>query len=819
MSRDPRGDPSWRRRDEAVEMSQINPGYLDDSIGRDPNHQVINMDGRIPLDRRHSDEGAGSGHSWARYGSARDAAELISELPSRQLDRLVSDTGKSIRARRKSQKTPLHGSLRGFPHTHRPTNDLTNSMARNEELMDELDGDIRTNEVLRGMSSHHLTDKRQIKHDVSEKRKERTLSRKKHQEKLGTWKHMKYRVGMTWIHFKNNLKEFGYSLELWKSLMKKVEGHFGTGVTSYFLFLKWIFLLNIPVFILTFGFVVLPQILFRYNPTVTNSTNTNVTSYPVPFSGEELLTGGGWFNDTELYYGYYTNEQVAVPLSNSIKYDMKYAYLFTCGGYYILCLFILAFSISKSYKKNYVEGSSTTSFYNVTRVLCGWDYNITSKQASDLKHKSFYNEMKEYLAGKGKKTKEKELSDSCKWFFIRVLTNLIVLGMIGGAGYLIYYILDKKLAESDVHIIGELTMPLVISSIHLVFPFIFARIGSLESYEKPKHELYVGMFRTMLLKGALLGILVSYWFRVLPGSVYCWETKVGNELYRLVLVDFIFILGATFFLEFIHKIMANYCCTEKLKEPEFDIGRNTLDLIYSQALCWFGTFYSPLLSVMMIVKLFILFYVKVVSVLHNCRPSSKAWRASRTHTIFLGFLFFFFLLTTVAVAVSIITITPSRHCGPFREQDKAYDVVTNLVNSWKDDYKVLHEIVKVISSPGVIAGVLVILCVGTYYMRIVMVGHKEMVTLLRHQLTMEGKDKAYLLRKLQKVRTKKKEKLVQIGQGTGRILSGTTGLREPPEQGGKRIFTRKLAETASASMENLAANGNGTPRSRRHQKK
>lgn len=812
MSRDPRGDPSWTRRDEAVEMSQINPGYLDDSMGRDANHQIINMDGRIPLDRRHSEYGTGSGHSWARYGSSRDAAELISELPSRQLDRLVSDTGKSIRARRKSQKTALHGSLRGYPH--RPTNDLTDSMARNEELMDELDGDIRTNEVLRGMSSHHLSDKRQIKHDVSEKRKERTLSRKKHHKKLGTWKHMKYRIGMTWIHFKNNVKEFGYSLELWKSLMKKVEGHFGTGVTSYFLFLKWIFLLNIPVFILTFGFVVLPQILFRYNPpatTVTNNTNTNDTSYHVSFSGEELLTGGGWFNDTELYYGYYTNLQVAVPLSNSIKYDMKYAYLFTCGGYYILCLFILAFSISKSYKKNYVEGSSTTSFYNVTRVLCGWDYNITSKEASDLKHKSFYNEMKEYLAGKGKKKKEKELSESCKWFFIRVLTNLIVLGMIGGSGYLIYYILDKNLSESDVHIIGELTMPLVISSIHLVFPFIFARIGSLENYEKPKHELYVGMFRTMLLKGALLGILVSYWFRRLPGIVNCWETKVGNELYRLVLIDFIFILGATFFLEFIHKIMANYCCTKALKEPEFDIGRNTLDLIYSQSLCWFGTFYSPLLSVMMIVKLFILFYVKVISVLQNCRPSSKAWRASRTHTIFLGFLFFFFLLTTVAVAVSIITITPSNDCGPFRGQDKAYDVVINLVESWKDDYKVLHEIVKVISSPGVIAGVLVILCVGTYYMRIVMVGHKEMVTLLRHQLTMEGKDKAYLLRKLQKVRAKKKEKLSQLGQG--RILSGNI------EQGGKRMFTRKLAETASASMENLAANGNGTPRSRRHQKK
>lgn len=46
----------------------------------------------------------------------------------------------------------------------------------------------------------------------------------------------------------------------------------------------------------------------------------------------------------------------------------------------------------------------------------------------------------------------------------------------------------------------------------------------------------------------------------------------------------------------------------------------------------------------------------------------------------------------------------------------------------------------------------------------------------------EGKDKAYLLRKLQKVRSKKKEKLDQLGQGSGRIISGT-GLREPPEQG------------------------------------
>lgn len=74
--------------------------------------------------------------------------------------------------------------------------------------------------------------------------------------------------------------------------MKKIEGHFGTGVTSYFLFLKWIFLLNIPVFILTFGFVVVPQILYRYNIKVPSGYGFAENQTVVSFTGEELLTGG-----------------------------------------------------------------------------------------------------------------------------------------------------------------------------------------------------------------------------------------------------------------------------------------------------------------------------------------------------------------------------------------------------------------------------------------------------------------------------------------------------------------------------------------------
>lgn len=89
-----------------------------------------------------------------------------------------------------------------------------------------------------------------------------------------------------WKHFKYNLAEFAYFFKLWKGHLKQIEGHFGTGVLSYFLFLKWLFYINIPVFVFTFGFVILPQVLYRYLVQDPCCYSQNVT-----FTGKELLTG------------------------------------------------------------------------------------------------------------------------------------------------------------------------------------------------------------------------------------------------------------------------------------------------------------------------------------------------------------------------------------------------------------------------------------------------------------------------------------------------------------------------------------------------
>jgi hypothetical protein len=50
----------------------------------------------------------------------------------------------------------------------------------------------------------------------------------------------------------------------------------------------------------------------------------------------------------------------------------------------------------------------------------------------------------------------------------------------------------------------------------------------------------------------------------------------------------------------------------KIGVPEFDIARNTLNIIYSQTLFFVGLYFSPLLAFVIILKMFVTFYVRKV---------------------------------------------------------------------------------------------------------------------------------------------------------------------------------------------------------------
>lgn len=82
---------------------------------------------------------------------------------------------------------------------------------------------------------------------------------------------------------KQNIRNLLFSMELWYEGIRNVEGHFGSGVATYFRFLRWLFLLNVFLTLFMVGFVVIPQALYTsYN---------NATLESLPFDFLDIFTG------------------------------------------------------------------------------------------------------------------------------------------------------------------------------------------------------------------------------------------------------------------------------------------------------------------------------------------------------------------------------------------------------------------------------------------------------------------------------------------------------------------------------------------------
>ncbi|XP_071489426.1 transmembrane channel-like protein 7 [Diadema antillarum] len=700
--------------------------------------------------------------------SLKDPNSVIDMLPSRQLGHTLSrvksyHSSSSNRPQRKRSRT---ASLRRTRSTTRRNYENVNLDTMVDEILSNPSltegtsrGTLRRRNTIRQISGT-IDTRRRVREQVKRE------SRGRKEKSLGLCTYWFYELAYKWESFVESLSDFTYSLELWRNSIKEIEGNFGSGVTSYFLLLKWLLLLNIPVFFLSLGFISTPQFIYqpsaRYNHSET-------------FSGWDLLTGAGWFKDTELYCGYYTNETFSVDGKNS--YSMPLAYLFTSVGFFLIILIVIAQGMSKAYRQYFVTGDRHYNFFTA-RAFCGWDYSITSESTAKLRNKSIYLELAEALSSHHE-TNEFGCCKQLGIYLLRLVVNITVLGIIAGACYIIIFMYENVVDDIDTEImvIRELAVPLIIGGYNLILPYMFSVLSSLEKYSNPRMQLYVALFRTFLMKASVLCVLYYFWFNRISctegqanNCVECWETFIGTEVYKLVIIDFILQSLATFFLEFIRRVGRDHCC-QSFASPEFDIARNTMDLIQTQTYTWIGMYFAPLLMVVNIFKLVVIFYVKKVSVLYNCKPSLRPWKAGLAKTVFLGILFLMYLICLGAIGYSIVQIEPSDSCGPFRGRNATYDVVIDLFSRWQESEKVISTVVVILTNPGILVAVILILSLLVYYRRSVAMGYKETVKRLKNQINLEGKDKRFLLRMLQDA-IKKRNKALGITSENGSVVVG-----------------------------------------------
>lgn len=550
-----------------------------------------------------------------------------------------------------------------------------------------------------------------------------------------------------------------YAARPWRYALKQIGGQFGSSVLSYFLFLKTLLAFNTLMLLPLLAFLVGVQAAFPPDP-----------AGPVPtFSGLELLTGGGRFTHTVMYYGYYSNTTLrqscaspregglCSPRLGSLPYNMPLAYLFTVGAAFFITCIVLVYSMSHSFGESYRVGS--TKGIHALTVFCSWDYKVTQKRASRVQQDSICTQLKELLAEWQLRKRPRSVCGQLRQAVVLGLGWLLCLGSTVGCTVAVLTFSETMIQRpaSGGQGLEMLALPMVVSVLNLVASYLFRGLAALERHDSPVLEVYMAICRNLILKMAVLGVLCYHWLgrRVAALQDQCWEDFVGQELYRFMVVDFIFVLLDSLFGEFVWRLISE----KKLKtgqKPEFDIARNVLDLIYGQTLTWLGVLFSPLLPAVQILRLLLLFYIKKASLIANCQAPGRPWLASHMTTVFLTLLCFpSFLGAAVFLCYAVWQVRPSSTCGPFRTLNTMYEAGTVWVRRlehagsgaswlpWLHHFLVENTFFLFLVSA---------LLLAVIYLNIQVVkGQRKVICLLKEQIRNEGEDKIFLINKLHSV--------------------------------------------------------------------
>ncbi|XP_055066390.2 transmembrane channel-like protein 7 isoform X2 [Misgurnus anguillicaudatus] len=609
----------------------------------------------------------------------------------------------------------------------------------------------------------------------------------------GSWsiKHSK-----SFRHFCEIAKEVLSYLVLWRKGIQKIGGHFGGGVQSYFLFLRFLVILNFLSFLLIAAFVLIPSIVFR--STNFNST-TNLTGVeeclqydpkPDPLAVFityflDLVSGTGFMEYSYLFYGYYNNTMV---VSEGFSYNIPLAYLLTAAFYFIFCLICMIVRMGSVARAVVAAGGGAVGNYSML-VFTGWDHGLQGDRATKLKQNNLRYQLQVDLEEESLKRKAASLTlnQAISLYTFRVFLNLVVLALIGAAFYAIALATQFSQSNATTGFEGLLLQYLpsiVITTSNFVVPFLCDKIALLEKHT-PSTTVILALLRAVFLRLVSLGVLLyTLWEQITcSGDISsansncticsynynqykCWETRVGQEMYKLTLFDFLITIATLILVEFPRRIMVDHCScklTQWVGRQEFLVPPNVLALVYSQTVVWTGALFSPLLPLINTIKFLLFFYCKKITLFQNCRPALRTFRSTSSNFFFLLVLLFGWMLASVVLLYSVAKIHPSYGCGPFRLSQSMWQVVPEAVNMLTSTSK---EFLFYIGSQRFSIPLFLFSCVLLCYVGALTSVHGKSVELLKSQCKLEQRDKQFLVRQIEELNAKmqKEQRVAQQQQ-------------------------------------------------------
>ncbi|XP_077383219.1 transmembrane channel-like protein 7 [Festucalex cinctus] len=675
-------------------------------------------------------------------------------------DRAYANGRQSLRLRRPSSR----GSSRNYPHFNwNPA-----ATEDDDEDDDEVDGYAESDQEPRELRTIPLPMalKRAVR-QVQEMQVPVVSSR------MSSWKQKKRK---TIKKMKSNAREFLNLFMLWRKSLQQIGGNFGGGVQSYFLFLRFLVVLNFVSFLLIAAFVFIPGVVFGSvdsTPVVNDTLLEECTIYDPNPQGLvvfydyilDFLSGTGFMEYSYLFYGYYSNTLVG---DNNSSYNIPLAYLFTAVFYFAFCLICIMARMGGAARVAVATGGSAVGSYSMM-VFTGWDYGCLGERATKLKQQNIHYQLQVDLEEQFRKRKSAALTTFRKiiLYSLRILMFFVALALIGAACFGIFQATVFSQARSDqegiLGLIFEYLPSIVITAGNFLVPLLCDQIALAERYP-PGTAVIMALLRAVFLRLVSLGVLLyTLWSQITCDvdatkcavcqynheEYPCWETRVGQEMYKLTLFDLIVTVGVLGLVEFPRRMLVDNWSNKVAQwvgRQEFVLSANVLGLVYGQTVVWIGALFCPLLPVINTAKFVILFYCKKVTLFYNCRPALKTFRSTTSTFVFLVVLLFGWAMATLVMIYSVSKIRPSLGCGPFRFFPYMWAIVPTSFDRLS---RVTKEFLFFVGSQAFSIPLFALSCVVMGYFIALAAVYGKSVTFLRAQLKQEGRDKQFLVKQIE----------------------------------------------------------------------
>ncbi|XP_062998621.1 transmembrane channel-like protein 3 [Elgaria multicarinata webbii] len=407
----------------------------------------------------------------------------------------------------------------------------------------------------------------------------------------------------------------------WEMRIKKIESHFGSGVASYFIFLRWLFGINIVLTIMTGAFVVLPEILAGEPFGSTPSKKIPKDQLGSAQDLDTIWSLGGYLQYSVLFYGYYGQARKI----GTAGYRLPLAYFLVGMAVFAYSFIILLKKMAKNSRMS-LASASDENYTFCWRVFCAWDYLIGNPEAAESKSAAIVNSIREAILEEQEKKKSTNLGVTIS---LRIIANILVLLSLAGSIYIIYFVVDRsqKLEQTKT----ELTLweknevSVVVSLITMLAPSAFELVAALEMYH-PRTTLRFQLARVLVLYlGNLYSLIIALLDKVdsmsiaesaihkngtnavdattflatktfledsfsttipnvrimkngtippvenrtqshaLPANLVgtnktaqCWETYVGQEMLKLSIIDMLFTVASILLIDFFRGLFVRY---------------------------------------------------------------------------------------------------------------------------------------------------------------------------------------------------------------------------------------------------------------------